>query len=362
VIGRLDRALDTLLTAREPNAAGRLGLFRIVYAAFYLWNHATTRTDIALIGFLPAEAWKPVGITRLLLVPPHLETLLLLERLLLCSLVLLCFGLGTRLATATVLITGTCVAAVDYSFGQIDHADTFLVTYVPLVMLFARWGDTWSLDASLGWRKPISPLDDRWQYAAPCKVILLWISVLYFTSGLYKIVYGSWLVDWDTLARALIQANVRPDASQSAAHIAQSPLLSGGLQVSALLLELSFPLALTGERLRTIFLSAMALYHFSIWRLMGIDFAALLVVPAAFVNWHTLFGHIATHVAPSFRNVNVIAGAAASMATVALVAPTYLLEGFRTLSPSMVWAAAAIASLVGLVSQFHPPKRKGHTP
>ena len=37
IIQKISNKFDKWLMSSEPNAAGRLGLFRIVYAWFYLW-------------------------------------------------------------------------------------------------------------------------------------------------------------------------------------------------------------------------------------------------------------------------------------------------------------------------------------
>ena len=51
------------LTAPEARIAGRMGLFRIIYAAFYIWH--LSWVDAAALGLLPDAVWQPVGVLRL---------------------------------------------------------------------------------------------------------------------------------------------------------------------------------------------------------------------------------------------------------------------------------------------------------
>jgi hypothetical protein len=58
LIRGLRRWLRSWLTTPEPCIAGRMGLFRVIYAAFYIW-HLSWLDGVAL-GLLPAAVWQPV--------------------------------------------------------------------------------------------------------------------------------------------------------------------------------------------------------------------------------------------------------------------------------------------------------------
>jgi hypothetical protein len=103
---QLEALVDDWLTVPEANAAGRIGLFRILFSAFYLW-HLSTYSAASLSG-LPA-----VHRSRILLIeylPKHSpqEFFELHESILVAALVVLMVGFCVRLVTAVVLVSG-CV-------------------------------------------------------------------------------------------------------------------------------------------------------------------------------------------------------------------------------------------------------------
>lgn len=72
---------DAWLTAPTPNAAGRLGLYRILYALFYLWYLAMQRS--AMISTLSRfNSDNPVWIMRAFPKPPSASLMHTLESIL----------------------------------------------------------------------------------------------------------------------------------------------------------------------------------------------------------------------------------------------------------------------------------------
>ena len=70
VIRRVVQGARGWLTAPEPRIAGRMGLFRMIYAVFYLWH--LSWVDGATLGLLPDAVWQPVYLLRVVpLRPPE---------------------------------------------------------------------------------------------------------------------------------------------------------------------------------------------------------------------------------------------------------------------------------------------------
>src|SRR5262245_61134770 len=115
--------LECWLTSPEPRAAGRLGLFRILYALFYLWHPSWIHA--ADLARLPAASWHPVGVLRLLGVKAPSMAPAVLEPLLVGLLLLLMVGLRVGIVTAAVLVTGVLLETFHQSYGKVEHASVF---------------------------------------------------------------------------------------------------------------------------------------------------------------------------------------------------------------------------------------------
>lgn len=362
---RINTGFDRWLTAPEPNAAGRMSLFRIVYGVFYLLTLPTLTSYTRLYGSLPAEEWRPVASIRWLNPPPpHPLLLQALPLVLVAALVLLIVGWQTRLATAGVLVAGVVLSAVYYGYyGILEHSDTFLVAYIPAVMLFSRWDRPYSIDALLRQRRgtpPVDPHDESWVYIWPLRALLLLLSFLFFGAGLVKLAGGYWLTRMDTLSSFLLDANVAAARTLRAPNplnpaLAGLPWLLIPLQFGAMLFELAFPLSLLNRRLRTFFVAGAVLMHTFILVFMHIEFYSLLIVYMLFVDWQAVLGRWLPAQSPLKQTPTpvLIAGSVALAALVTLLAtqvsfahllPEYVLSGtaFVVALGCALWSGIAI--------------------
>ena len=275
-----------------PRAAGRQGLYRIVYALFYLWH--LSREHAAFLGDIP-EAHR---IRIFLLAPlpgwPSGAALGLLESALVAALVLLLFGLWTRASTAAVLVLGLLLEAFFFSVDQ-EHATTMLVFYVPLFMVLGgAWGDTYSVDARRRGGAAVDPAGSAQPYVLPMRTVLVLLCGLIFSSAVFKMVGGgTWLSDRDVLSYLFVHKDIEAAregllGNPLAPLIGRTPSLGWALQLATLALELAFPLALVGERVRHVLLASILVFHSvnALW--MATTFTAFLVVYGLFVDWEWL--------------------------------------------------------------------------
>ena len=64
----INSAFERWFTASEPNAAGRMGVFRILYSVFYLWNLSYLHAYV--LAHVPENAWEPIFLFEMIGRPP----------------------------------------------------------------------------------------------------------------------------------------------------------------------------------------------------------------------------------------------------------------------------------------------------
>jgi hypothetical protein len=295
LVKALNASVNDWFTASEADAAGRLGLFRVLFSGFYLW-HLSTHFAARLSG-LPTVHGDQIVLIKGLpesLSPVYLE---LLESVLVMALVMLMFGYYTRLATAVVLATG-CVLEALYTEADSEHATVFLAFYIPLFMLLnGRWGHTYSMDALCARRSGdpiVRPGDPSWLYFWPARAALVILSVLYFSGVAFKVLAGgTWLERPDLIANIWLESNIKASVSglplnPSAPFVATHPIVYNAIRYQVILFEATFILSLFNRRLRDFYLSLGLIFHSinALW--LTVTFTPVLIVYALFVDWQAL--------------------------------------------------------------------------
>lgn len=294
LVYQLNARVDNWFTAPEANAAGRLGLFRILFSLFYLWNLSSNFA--ARLGDLPPAFYYQ----RILLIewlPKRLPPTVfeLLESLLVAALIVLMVGFRVRLATAVVLMIG-CVLEAFYMGIDAEHSTVFLVFYIPFFMLLnGRWGNTYSLDALLRYRrgKPrVDPANSSWHYFLPARCSLAVLSMLFLGSAVFKVV-GTWLWYSQWMANHVLQMNIRAaihrlPINPLAPFIAQTPLVHNALRYFTVLFEGLFFLGLFNRKLCYVFVALGLIFHSVSALYLVVTFTPILIVYALFVDWQAL--------------------------------------------------------------------------
>jgi hypothetical protein len=288
---------DAWLSEPTPNATGRLGLFRILYALFYLWYLATQHT--AKISFLPRSYFT----NRILLLegwnfPPSFLSLSIVESIMAAMLVLLMFGLRTKLVTFCVILLGLILEGY-YTTVDAEQGNILLVFFIPCFMMLAgRWGDAHSLDRLNCAKAGKTVVDEHAPNASflASRLLLVFLSGQFVLSGIYKL-NGTWITDDDLLGNLMLSTSV--DAAYLGLYvnpfaklIADTPLLHIGLQWLAILFECFFFVCLFGRIPRLIVLSSALIFHTLNAYLMWVTFTNIMIAYAAFIDWQTLFDRL----------------------------------------------------------------------
>ena len=296
----INAGINTWFTQPEANAAGNMGLFRILYALFYLWHLSVHSSDF-LSGMPGFYVEYQVYLVKYLfsdfgasLPPLFFYTL---DSLLVAALVLLAFGYKTRMATIAVLIIGSLIEALSAS---VDGKRTLLpmVFYIPFFMsIINAWGQTYALDATIRKRKSgfqVDPHDASWQYALPARALLVVFSFLFFVSAVYKVAFGgAWLSHADMMAYFFLNRNVEAAVynlplNWLAPYIAQTPLIYLSIHITTLLFEGLFFLSMISRKVRDFFVSLALIFHAvnALWVVVTVT--PLLIGYGPFINWQAI--------------------------------------------------------------------------
>lgn len=279
-MAKIDR-IDRWLLAPEVNAAGRLGVYRILFVIFTLISVFPVN-QYWQIQNMPQELWKPVVPLMWMDAPPSGAFLTALDAVYIASLVLLGLGLRTRLMTFIVLLSGTLMTCVMYSFSKIDHGDTFMRVYIPAVMLFAPWGASYSLDAVLRKRKgiqPPAPTDSSLRYSWPI-LFLFWIlCIMFMVGGIVKAVPpGQWLTQPELLRWFMLEYNIGQEPLYLRYVLAQSSTVATLLMYVALAFETFYPLAAINKDWRRFYISSTIFFHLGTGISLGIATVATMIL------------------------------------------------------------------------------------
>ncbi len=292
---QLERRYGQWLTRPAKNAAGRMGLYRIIYSVFYLWFLSPLR--FAELGLVPTNQWKPTILLKVLSPLPDVGYATL-EMLLVMALILLLLGYKTRLANLVVLIVGFGLAGFRTGFLIQERTIVLIVFYVPLFMLFSKWGATYSIDAVLkqkqGQLVP-SPRESSWRYIWPARGLLVILAILFLSAAIVKFLEVSWLVEPQLVGDFILAKGVKSHLSNGfpiyplGPQLGRTAALAIPAQYAVLLFETAFILVLFNRVAQAIILRLAPIFHSFNTLLLGIPFTTVLSIYAAFPDWQMLY-------------------------------------------------------------------------
>jgi hypothetical protein len=198
-----------------------------------------------------------------------------------------------------VLISGIFIIGSYYSFtDKIDHGDTFLVAYIPAIMLFSRWDSNYSVDALLRAKRGITvrTSDSSWHHIWPMRATLVLLSLMYFGAAYLKL-RGGWLTDTEAVSKILLNQNAIAVLRLETPNplnlvIAGSPAIHIPLQFSALLFELLFFLSIFHRQVRNLFVSAGLVFHGFNAFFLNVNAHTIIILYLVFVDWQAVYSRL----------------------------------------------------------------------
>ncbi|MGF1480326.1 MAG: hypothetical protein ACFB4I_12680 [Cyanophyceae cyanobacterium] len=220
------------------------------------------------------------------------------ESMLAAALILLLVGYRTRTATLLVFLCGFGLAVMRHSLLLREHTLMLLVFYVPLFMFFSNWGSTYSIDALLKQRRSQfvpHPHDSSWHYIWPSRGLMVVLSFLFLSSAVIKIKEGDWITNPNYVSNFMLSKGIASYLNNGfpvnplGLLLARSRFLIVPSQYIVLLFETAFILVLFSGVARAIIFRLVLIFHSCNTFFLGIPFAAVLSVYAAFPDWQQLY-------------------------------------------------------------------------
>ncbi|MEM6256881.1 MAG: hypothetical protein AAGI37_01045 [Planctomycetota bacterium] len=348
------------LTGHEANAAGRLGLFRIVYCVFYLFLLIEYHAPL-LYDFPRFLQRRSVFAGRWLVDPPWIFYELIVPCLV-ASLVLLLLGLWTRVMTAVVLVLGGLLEA-HLSGVDMERATAFVMAYIPLFMLIGGdWSATYSLDARRrrGSQLGVGPADSGPRFVLPIRAVMVMLIFGFFTAALYKALPSApWFTQDNLFGHLTLQRRVRNALDGNPIMpmpwlFMEYPWLEAGMRWFVVIFEAAFLLLLVGGRIRALILSTALIFHAinGIW--LGVSFTPILIVYFLFIDLESWRARAAPVFAPLARPVRTAFGSTNHTVLVVtgllLACATGLLWEYTRLPQSVL----SLGGLVNMVTIWYP--------
>lgn len=291
----LERRYSLWLTRPANNAAGRMGLYRIVYSLFYLWF--LTHLRFAELSLVPTSQWQPT-ILFSGLSPLSGAAYPVMEILLVIALVLQLIGYKTRIASLMVLTMGFGLAVFRTGLLMEDRTLVVTVFYVPLFMLFSNWGATYSIDALLRQKQgqPVAdPKASSWHYIWPARGLMVVLSILFLSAAIEKFNSMDWLVNPRFVGDFLLAKGVSSYLSNGfpvsplGPKLGQIDVFIIPAQYVILLFETAFVLVLFNRFAQALIFRLAPIFHSFNTLLLGIPFISVLSIYAAFPDWQMLY-------------------------------------------------------------------------
>lgn len=292
---RLERRYVQWLTRPAQNAAGRVGLYRIVYSVFYLWF--LSPLQFTELGLVPTSLWEPTVLFDWLSPLPK-QGYPAMEICLVTALVLLMLGYKTRLATLIVWVMGFGLAVFRTWLLVQERTLVLTVFYVPLFMLLSDWGSTYSIDALIRQKqgKPaIDPKTSDWRYIWPVRGLMMILSLLFLSAAVEKLVKLTWLIEPHFVGNFILEKGLNSYLSNGfpvnplGPQLGQMGALMVLVQYGVLLFEAGFILVLFSRIAQAIIFRLAPIFHSFNMLLLGIPFISILSLYAAFPDWQKLY-------------------------------------------------------------------------
>ena len=371
----LEKKYSRWLNSPVPNAAGRMGLFRILYSLFSLWLCSYLHYDE--MSLIPAEQWEPTLLLAWLDKPPYF-LIPTCEALLVAALTLLLVGYQTRFATCMVFLLGVFLTAVRIGLFMAEHLFIVQYFYIPLLMIFSYWGDTYSIDSILrGRQDKFTPRvqNPSWRYFWPSKGLLVVYTLLMFSSAYSKILAWDWLSNPHFVGNLIAIKTIGSYLDNGfpinpiSIWISQQPWLYIPMQYGTLIFEAISIFILFSPVIRFFFFRIIPIFHFANIFLMGIPFATVIGIYLAFPDWQTIYERFYPKAlrftwlqrlsSLTLISVSVLSAVFVGITWNILPLTRYIFSGFYLITFHMAWLVIFPFALAWALASLYLAVKKG---
>jgi hypothetical protein len=297
----------------SASVAHNHGIARILFMLGLMWYLASRGFRIKMYATFPRDCYHPPLPLRILprsIFPPPRAIAALGFPLMTLALA----GVFTRASLLAVAIWWLYMEGVHNSFGFFNH-----VTSVPIVILLASplfpGVDAVSVDRLLSSSEPLfgSGPVEVW----PARLVLVLLSIGYFTAGLSKVRFGNSFLNGETLRYYLsgpTETLFLPSASRLrpwkgkveletftynfckrttlGRWIASSPLAVRVVCILTFSWEITFPVVLFSDLALPFYLAFGVIFHLGVLVAMRLDFMLYVAAYAFCVSWNDLLRRI----------------------------------------------------------------------
>ncbi len=293
MIGTLTRRWEEFWFA--PKDALTLGFCRLLFFGLLFWN--SLDQPFAPWGDVSPAFWQPIWVFEKFHIPALSSDVLgVLEIAWKGSLALACIGLLTRFSTATAFVLGIYLLGLRHNWGKASHDDASTI-FILLILALSRCGDAVSLDALIHRKRraaaddtsPSLPLESG-EYRWPIRAVWLVLSMVFFNSAVAKLRRSG--LEWalsENLAVLMVRLNYfNKPATDWGLQLANIRGFSQFMGISAIAVELFFPLVMFSRIARWILVPSAFLMQLGNQFLLGVDFTGFMFAYVFFIDWRWL--------------------------------------------------------------------------
>ncbi len=278
-----------------PKDALTLGVCRLLFFGLLFWNYLDQL--FAPWGDVSRAFWQPIWIfEKFHILALSSDVLRVMEIAWKGSLALACVGLLTRFSTATAFALGIYLLGLRHNWGKASHDDASTI-FILLILALSRCGDALSLDALIRRKRraptdgpsPLLPLESG-EYRWPIRAVWLVLSMVFFNSAVAKLRRSG--LEWalsENLAVLMVRLNYfNKPATDWGLQLANIRGFSQFMGISAIAVELFFPLVMFSRIARWILVPSAFLMQLGNKFLLGVDFTGFMFAYVFFIDWRRL--------------------------------------------------------------------------
>ena len=200
------------------------------------------------------------------------------------ALVFALLGIFARPALLVVLLAGGYAVTIPQLAGSIHHFNHVLIA--TMLLIASPCDHALALRPSKPRSTPANPISTA--YAAPLRVMVLYLAIAYFFAGLWKLInVGTF---WFTPTNFINQLHTKWHEFHTAdlpTRIDTLPWLCAAAAAFTIVLELGWgALALTGPRGRLLAALAATFFHVTTWLFLRINFMHMAWMQVVLIDWH----------------------------------------------------------------------------